>query len=150
MVADSTGRSAILEWVGADADHDADGAQRQLNVLWNDTDALSDSSDWQVVTNFIKAPATTTALTVRDEGLDRYEHLAAALRADRRHRGGQGRCNGPAGLGGTPHLEQRRLQQQHRSAAWSTVWPVRKVEHSLNWEMRNNISVSYQVPELSP
>ena len=39
MVADSTGRSAVLEWVGADADHDADGSQRQLNVLWNDTDA---------------------------------------------------------------------------------------------------------------
>ena len=56
MVADSTGRSAILEWVGTDADHDADGAQRQLNVLWNDTDALSDSADWQVVTNFIKTP----------------------------------------------------------------------------------------------
>ena len=29
---------------GADADHDADGSQRQLNVLWNDTEPLSDSS----------------------------------------------------------------------------------------------------------
>ena len=80
MVADSTGRSAILEWVGADADHDADGSQRQLNVLWNDTDALSDSSDWQVVTNFIKAPGYYDGTTVEMKGLDRYEHLAAALR----------------------------------------------------------------------
>ena len=80
MVADSTGRSAVLEWVGADADHDADGSQRQLNVLWNDTDALSDSSDWQVVTNFIKTPGYYDGTTAEMKGLDRYEHLAAALR----------------------------------------------------------------------
>ena len=80
MVADSTGRSAILEWVGTDADHDADGAQRQLNVLWNDTDALSDSSDWQVVTNFIKTPGYYDDTSAERKGLDRYEHLTAALR----------------------------------------------------------------------
>lgn len=80
MVADATGRSAILEWVGTDADHDVDGAQRQLNVLWNDTDALSDSSDWQVVTNFIKTPGYYDGTTAEMKGLDRYEHLAAALR----------------------------------------------------------------------
>lgn len=79
MVADSTGRSAILEWVGTDADHDADGTQRQLNVLWNDTDALSDSADWQVVTNFIKTPGYYDGTTAEMKGLDRYEHLAAAL-----------------------------------------------------------------------
>ena len=80
MVADSTGRSAILEWVGTDADHDADGAERQLNVLWNDTDALSDSADWQVVTNFIKTLGYYDGTTAEMKGLDRYEHLAAALR----------------------------------------------------------------------
>ena len=80
MVADSTGRSAILEWVGTDADHDVDGAQRQLNVLWNDTDTLSDSADWQVVTNFIKTPGYYDGTTAEMKGLDRYEHLAAALR----------------------------------------------------------------------
>ena len=80
MVADSTGRSAILEWVGTDADHDADGAQRQLNVLWNDTDVLSDSADWQVVTNFIKTPGYYDGTSAEMKGLDRYEHLAAALR----------------------------------------------------------------------
>ena len=80
MAADSTGRSAILEWVGTDADHDTDGAQRQLNVLWNDTDALSDSADWQVVTNFIKTPGYYDGTSAEMKGLDRYEHLAAALR----------------------------------------------------------------------
>jgi len=80
MVADSTGRSAILEWVGTDADDDSDGAQRQLIVHWNDTDALSDSADWQVVTNFIKTPGYYDDTTAEMKGLDRYEHLAAALR----------------------------------------------------------------------
>ena len=79
MVADSTGRSAILEWVGSDADHDNDGSQRRLNVLWNDTDSLSDSADWQVVTNFIKTPDYYTSPD-QMRGLDRYEHLADRLR----------------------------------------------------------------------
>ena len=79
MVADSTGRSAILEWVGSDADHDNDGSQRRLNVLWNDTDSLSDSADWQVVTNFIKTPDYYTSPD-QMHGLDRYEHLADRLR----------------------------------------------------------------------
>ena len=79
MVADSTGRSAILEWVGSDADHDSDGSQRRLNVLWNDTDSLSDSADWQVVTNFIKTPDYYTSPD-QMRGLDRYEHLADRLR----------------------------------------------------------------------
>ena len=79
MVADSTGRSAILEWVGSDADHDSDGSQRRLNVLWNDTDSLSDSADWQVVTNFIKTPDYYTSPD-QMHGLDRYEHLADRLR----------------------------------------------------------------------
>ena len=79
MVADSTGRSAILEWVGSDADHDNDGSQRRLNVLWNDTDSLSDSADWQVVTNFIKTPDYYTSPN-QMHGLDRYEHLADRLR----------------------------------------------------------------------
>ena len=81
MVADSTGRSAVLEWVGEDADHDTDGSARHLNVLWNDTDTLSDSPDWQVVTNFIKTPGYYEGTTAEMRGLDRYEHLADRLRA---------------------------------------------------------------------
>ena len=79
MIADSTGRSAILEWVGDDSAHDNDGSQRHLNVIWNDTDALSDSADWQIVTNFIKTP-DYYASTDEMKGLDRYEHLADRLR----------------------------------------------------------------------
>lgn len=81
MVADSTGRSAILEWVGEDAGNDNDGTKRHLNVIWNDTDTLSDSADWQVVTNFIKTPGYYDE-TDEKRGFDRYEYLAEQLRAD--------------------------------------------------------------------
>ena len=106
MVADSTGRSAVLEWVGADADHDADGSQRQLNVLWNDTDALSDSSDWQ-------GARLLRRHCRRDEGPRPLRAPCGCPAPDQRRRGRQERCHGPAGLGGPPHLEQRRLQHQH-------------------------------------
>ena len=80
MIADATGRSAILEWVGTDADHDNDGSQRHLNVIWNDADSMSDSSDWQIITNFIKTPDYYTGTDREMRGLDRYEHLADRLR----------------------------------------------------------------------
>lgn len=80
MIADSTGRSAILEWVGEDAANDNDGSARHLNVIWNDTDAMSDSSDWQIVTNFIKTPGYYGEDADAMRGLDRYEHLADRLR----------------------------------------------------------------------
>ena len=81
MVADSTGRSAILEWVGTDADHDADGAQRQLNVLWNDTDALSGFRRLAGRDQLHQgARLLRRHMPSEMKGLDRYEHLAAALR----------------------------------------------------------------------
>ena len=79
MVADATGRSAILEWVsdGTDAT-DTDGAARHLNVIYNDADPLSGATDWQCITNFIITPDYYT-----DEadmlGYDRYQFLRDAL-----------------------------------------------------------------------
>ena len=113
MVADSTGRSAVLEWVGADADHDADGSQRQLKVLWNDTDALSDSSDWQVGDQLYQGARLLRRHYRRDEGPRPLRAPCCCPAPDQRRRGRQERCHGPAGLGGPPHLEQRRLQHQH-------------------------------------
>lgn len=76
MVADATGRSAVLEWVAATDSGDNDGSARELRVTW------SDGAPFQVVTNYILAegyydgePADSMA------GLDRYEHLTAALTA---------------------------------------------------------------------
>ena len=60
MVADSTGKSAILEWVDGKHDTDTDGTKRELKVFYNDDDADVGNreaiNDFQYVTNFIVAP----------------------------------------------------------------------------------------------
>ena len=78
MIADSTGKSAILEWVPDSSDDDADGANRHLNVIWNDADPLSGATDWQMITNFIITPDYYTA-DANKPGLDRYELLRDRL-----------------------------------------------------------------------
>lgn len=79
MVADATGRSAILEWVPDTTDaEDTDGSARRLNVIYNDADPLSGATDWQCVTNFLVTPG----YYVNDEdkmGWDRYQTLRDAL-----------------------------------------------------------------------
>lgn len=78
MIADATGRSAILEWVSDSSENDDDGANRHLNVLWNDADPLSGATKWQMITNFIITPDYYAA-GENQPGLDRYEHLRDRL-----------------------------------------------------------------------
>ena len=47
MIADVSGRSAVLEWVASTDSTDDDGAKRRLSDLW------SDGEPWQAVTNYI-------------------------------------------------------------------------------------------------
>ena len=80
MVADASGRSATLEWVGATDASDNDGAARELVVTWNDADdhigPMEAGSDKQVITNFILQPGYYADSTQEDmKGLDRYEQL---------------------------------------------------------------------------
>lgn len=60
IVADSTGKSAILEWVYATDETDTDGTKRELKVIYNDDDAAlgeAEAADkFQYVTNFIACP----------------------------------------------------------------------------------------------
>lgn len=74
MIADATGRSAVLEWVAATDSTDDDGSKRELRVLW------SDGASWQAVTNYILTPGYYDGEPEESmKGLDRYEHLTAAL-----------------------------------------------------------------------
>ena len=60
MVADSTGKSAILEWVAGTDSTDNDGSKRELVVTYNDDDAHiginEANSNYQWITNFIIQP----------------------------------------------------------------------------------------------
>lgn len=86
MVADASGRSAILEWVGSKDATDNDGEARELCVTYNDDDAHIGEHEgetlYQVVTNFIIQPGYYDNTSVEEmKGLDRYEEIYAHLDA---------------------------------------------------------------------
>lgn len=82
MVADSTGKSAILEWVNGTDKTDNDGKARKLVVTYNDEDAhigeREEAADYQWITNFIVQPNYYES----DEdkpGFDRYNTIYDGL-----------------------------------------------------------------------
>ena len=84
MVADSTGKSAILEWVGDTDATDNDGVQRELVVTYHDSDdhigTHEGDTDYQVVTNFIIQPGYYPT-DGEKKGLDRYQQIYTDLDA---------------------------------------------------------------------
>lgn len=83
MVADASGRSAILEWVGTTDAADNDGSQRELVVTYNDDDAhigtMEGATDYQVITNFIIQPGYYADSPTEKRGADRYERIYEEL-----------------------------------------------------------------------
>ena len=84
MVADSTGKSAILEWVGENDATDNDGSKRVLKVTYNDDDAhigeMEGETDYQVITNFIIQDGYYDESEPSDKkGYDRYEKIYEEL-----------------------------------------------------------------------
>lgn len=84
MVADASGRSAILEWVCGDDITDNDGSARKLVVTYNDADtqigAAEGSADYQWMTNFIIQPGYYSS-DQEKLGFDRYKRIAEVLGA---------------------------------------------------------------------
>ena len=84
MVADASGKSAILEWVSGTDSTDNDGSARQLVVTYNDGDAhigeREAESDFQWITNFIIQPGYYDGSPEADrKGYDRYERIYQEL-----------------------------------------------------------------------
>lgn len=84
MVAEASGKSAILEWVGDTDATDNDGAKRELKVTYNDDDShigvTEDRTDYQVVTNFIVQPGYYDGSAAENKkGYDRYERIYEEL-----------------------------------------------------------------------
>lgn len=84
MVADPTGRSAVLEWTAGTDATDNDGAARTLKVVYSDDDSAigprEAASDWQVVTNFVLQPGYYEGCPAGDKkGADRYDRLYEEL-----------------------------------------------------------------------
>lgn len=85
MVADSTGKSAILEWVTATDETDTDGTKRELKVYYNDDDAMLGNKEaknkFQYITNFIVTPDYYTS-EENMKGLDRYNEIESKINPD--------------------------------------------------------------------
>ena len=84
MVADATGKSAILEWTNGTDLTDNDGSKRTLKVIYNDDDAhigeREGNADYQWITNFILQPGYYES-DDQKPGVDRYDHIYEQLSA---------------------------------------------------------------------
>lgn len=82
MVADASGKSAILEWVNGTDKTDNDGTARKLVVTYNDADQhigqREAEADYQWVTNFIVQP-NYYEIDEEKAGLDRYNIIYEGL-----------------------------------------------------------------------
>lgn len=89
MVADKSGKSAILEWVNEDATDstDIDGTKRVLKVYYNDQDEMlgedEAKNNFQYITNFIVTPGYYANESQEDmKGLDRYNYIKNTINPD--------------------------------------------------------------------
>ena len=89
MVADKSGKSAILEWVNEDATDstDIDGTKRVLKVYYNDKDETlgedEAKNNFQYITNFIVTPGYYANENQEDmKGLDRYNYIKNTINPD--------------------------------------------------------------------
>ncbi len=82
MVADSTGKSAILEWVYGTDETDDDGTKRELKVYYNDGDQVigenEAKNDFQYITNFVVTPDYYNSDEYK-AGLDRYKKIESMI-----------------------------------------------------------------------
>ena len=84
MIADASGRSAVLEWVGETDATDNDGSKRKLVVTYNDADEQIGTEegevDYQWVTNFIIQSGYYDGSEAKEKkGYDRYVKIYEEL-----------------------------------------------------------------------
>ncbi|MCI8514735.1 MAG: linear amide C-N hydrolase [Lachnospiraceae bacterium] len=127
MVADSTGRSAILEWVAATNETDTEGSRRVLKVYYNDEDAAigekEEADAFQYITNFIVTPGYY-ADAEEQKGLDRYDAIEQRINPD----GGNpdGLMSKESALDVLEMVGRRRWEEQNEKSDSNsiTVWSV--------------------------
>ena len=77
MIADATGKSAVLEWVNGTDSTDNDASKRKLNVIYNDP---AKDSNYQIITNYILSDGYYKDVPEKEaHGVDRFQMLSSAL-----------------------------------------------------------------------
>ena len=130
MVADQSGKSAILEWVNEDATDstDIDGTKRVLKVYYNDQDEMlgkdEAKNNFQYITNFIVTPGYYANETQEDmKGLDRYNYIKNTINPNGTNT--EGRFTKEESLNLLKDLGRRKWNQTVGSDSNNiTVWSV--------------------------
>lgn len=130
MVADASGKSAILEWVNEEATDstDIDGTKRVLKVYYNDQDEnLGEDeakNNFQYITNFIVTPGYYANETQEDmKGLDRYNYIKNTINPDGTNT--EGKFTKEESLNLLKDLGRRKWNQKVGSDSNNiTVWSV--------------------------
>ena len=130
MVADKSGKSAILEWVNEDATDstDIDGTKRVLKVYYNDKDEMlgedEAKNNFQYITNFIVTPGYYANENQEDmKGLDRYNYIKNTINPDGTNT--EGRFSKEESLNLLKDLGRRKWNQTVGSDSNNiTVWSV--------------------------
>ena len=130
MVADKSGKSAILEWVNEDATDstDIDGTKRVLKVYYNDQDETlgedEAKNNFQYITNFIVTPGYYANENQEDmKGLDRYNYIKNTINPDGTNT--EGRFSKEESLDLLKDLGRRKWNQTVGSDSNNiTVWSV--------------------------
>ncbi len=130
MVADQSGKSAILEWVNENATDstDIDGTKRVLKVYYNDKDEKlgedEAKNNFQYITNFIVTPGYYANENQEDmKGLDRYNYIKNTINPDGTNT--EGRFSKEESLNLLKDLGRRKWNQTVGSDSNNiTVWSV--------------------------
>lgn len=130
MVADASGKSAILEWVNEEATDstDIDGTKRVLKVYYNDKDEMlgedEAKNNFQYITNFIVTPGYYANENQEDmKGLDRYNYIKNTINPDGTN--SEGKFSKEKSLNLLKDLGRRKWNQTVGSDSNNiTVWSV--------------------------
>ena len=150
MIADKSGKSAILEWVDKTDSTDIDGTTRELKVYYNDDDSVVGEDEgrdnFQYITNFIVTPNYYENDSDK-KGLDRYNFIKESINPDGNNT--QGKYSKEEALNLLKTLGRRSWDKEHGLSdsnsitVWSSLYDLDNL--SVTWvsneEFDNSSSV---------
>ena len=138
MIADKSGKSAILEWVDKTDSTDIDGSTRELKVYYNnDDEALGEDEgrdNFQYITNFIVTPNYYENDSDK-KGLDRYNFIKESINPDGNNT--QGKYSKEEALNLLKTLGRRSWDKEHGLSdsnsitVWSSLYDLDNL--SVTW-----------------
>ena len=154
MVADASGKSAILEWVQPEGHvDDDDGTKRELRVYYNDDDnalgTMEGEDDFQYITNFLVTPGYYDSDDQKG-GYDRYREIPETI--DPTGSNGKGLFSKEEGLSLLKTLGRRSWDADKESdgngiTVWSSLYNL--TDRTMTWVSNEEFDIEGSVFEYS-